>query len=160
MNEERFWSLIEAAWPKTEQATQIKDLIATGAVEDSDELQQFLGGVLANLSADLEKLSADELLACDRILERKLYEIDREAIHDYTDGSDDGFLYARGFIIIAGKDYYELVNSDPSKAMMDVWFEDLCYYPWHMYRRKYGEMPRSGLSRETGSNKSGWRQSA
>ena len=156
MDEEHFWSLIEAAWPKTEQAAHIKSMTFTGVLEDSDELQAFLQGVLGNLNADLEKLSRDELLLFDRILERKLYEIDREEIHAYTDGSDDGFLYCRGFIVIAGKEYYELVNSNPSKAIMDVWFEDICYSSWHMYQQKYGNMPRSGLSRETGSNKAGW----
>ena len=156
MNEERFWSLIEGAWPKNKRAAQIRAMIRTGELEESDKLRRFLRGVLKNLSTNLEELPAEELLLFDRILEQKLYDIDREDIHSYTDGSDDGFLYCRGFIVIAGQEFYNLVNDDPSKALLDVEFEDICYHPWHMYRRKFGEMPYSGLSRESGSNKAGW----
>ena len=53
--------------------------------------------VVPALQAALDLLPKDELLQFDRILERKLYDIDRSEIHEYTDGSDDGFLYCRGF---------------------------------------------------------------
>jgi hypothetical protein len=33
------------------------------------------------------------------VLERTLYDIDRADIQAVTDGSDDGFLYARGFVV-------------------------------------------------------------
>ncbi len=49
----------------------------------------------------LDKLPAEELLAFDRILERNQYDIDCAEIHENIDGSDDGFLYARGFIVAA-----------------------------------------------------------
>ena len=78
----------------------------------------------------LDELPADELLAFDRILERKLYHIDRAEIQEHTDGSDDGFLYARGFIVAAGKDYYEAVDANPAVAMMDMECEEMCYLPW------------------------------
>ncbi len=44
-------------------------------------------------------------MAFDRMLERKLplYNVDRQEIQEVTDGSDDGFLYARGFIVALGE---------------------------------------------------------
>ena len=108
------------------------------------------------LEAALEELPKDELLAFDRILERKLYEIDRSEIQEYTDGSDDGFLYCRGFIVAAGQAYYDAVNKDPSRAMMDLECEDLCYLPMRVYAEKFGDMPDSEISRETASNSAGW----
>ena len=50
------------------------------------------------------------------ILERKLYDIDRADIHERTDGSDDGFLYCRGFIVGMGQRYYEAVRTNPDVA--------------------------------------------
>jgi Protein of unknown function (DUF4240) len=104
----------------------------------------------------LERLSADELLAFDRILERKLYDIDRAEVQQHTDGSDDGFLYARGFIVAAGRDYYEAVNANPAIAMMDLECEDMCYLPWHLYQEKFGDIASSDISRESCSNRAGW----
>jgi hypothetical protein len=49
-------------------------------------------------------LPGDELATFDRILERQLYEIDRADIHAATGGSDDGFLYSRGFVVALGQD--------------------------------------------------------
>ncbi|MET8089612.1 hypothetical protein [Micromonospora sp. NPDC005220] len=50
----------------------------------------------------------------DPVVERKLHDIDREDIHEVTDGSDDGFLYARGFIVALGRAYYEAVRTRPA----------------------------------------------
>ena len=44
---------------------------------------------------------------------------DREEVHDVTDGSDDGFLYARGFILAAGRDFYA-VDADLRLAVLDA----------------------------------------
>ena len=39
---------------------------------------------------------------------------------------------------------------------MDLECEELCYLPTHVYEQRFGEMPRSDISRESGSNKAGW----
>src|SRR3982751_1746731 len=113
---------------------------------------EALEEVIPALRESLEQLPSPELLAFDRILERKLYDIDRSEIQEHTDGSDDGFLYCRGFIVAAGKAYYDAVNTDPSRAMMDLECEDLCYLSARVYLKKFGEMPDSGISRESVSN--------
>jgi hypothetical protein len=95
-------------------------------------------------------------LAFDRILERKLYDLDRAEIHEHTDGSDDGFLYARGFIVAAGKDYYDAVLAKPSTARMDLECEEMCYLSWELYEENFGVLPPSEISRESCSNTAGW----
>src|SRR4051812_10544756 len=159
MDEKRFWSMIEDAWQDVEGAAALRTRLVRGKLgeEGAEELAQLaLDGFVFALQSALERLHQAELLAFDRILERKLYDIDRADIHEHTDGSDDGFLYARGFIVAAGQAYYDAVNRDPSRAMMDLECEDLCYLAARIYLKKFGEMPDSGISRESVSNPAGW----
>jgi hypothetical protein len=76
----------------------------------------FLGA----LADQCRALPGDELTSLDRVLERKLYDIDRTDIQAVTDGSDDGFLYARGFIVAMGRDFYDAVVGDPQVAVLDA----------------------------------------
>jgi Protein of unknown function (DUF4240) len=158
MDDERFWTIIESAWGDIGGQTKSRRKLAAGKLsEDSaDDLGEALEDFIPALQARLDGLSADELLAFDRILERKLYDIDRADIQERTDGSEDGFLYARGFIVAAGKAYYDAVSANSAVAMMDMECEDMCYLPWHMYQEKFGEIPSSDISRESRSNKAGW----
>jgi hypothetical protein len=158
MDESRFWSLIESAWQAVGGKNRVRLKLAEGKLSEdkAETLMESLEEVIPELQAQLEQLSAEELLLFDRILERKLFDLDRAGIHEHTDGSDDGFLYARGFIVAAGKGYYDAVNANPATAMMDLECEEMCYLPWHLYREKFGEMPASGISRESCSNKAGW----
>ncbi len=158
MEESRFWSLIEAAWKKAGGKKTTRQKMAKGKLseEKAEEFLEAVDEVISALREQLGKLSAEELLAFDRILERKLFDIDRAEIQEHTDGSDDGFLYARGFIVAAGKDYYDAVNATPSVALMDFECEEICYLSAFLYKEKFGEMPESGISRETCSNKAGW----
>jgi hypothetical protein len=159
MDDKRFWSMIEEAWQDVEDSAASRKKLAQGKLDEDAAMelaQQSVDGFVPALQASLEQLPKDELLEFDRILERKLYDIDRADIQEHTDGSDDGFLYARGFIVAAGQAYYEAVTKDPARAMMELECEDLCYLPVRVYSEKFGEMPDSGISRETGFNKAGW----
>jgi hypothetical protein len=158
MDDDRFWALIESAGRSVAGQAEARRALTAGELseDDADELAEALDDFTSEVKEQLDELSADELLAFDRILERKLYDIDRADIQESTDGSDDGFLYARGFIVAAGKAYYEAVSADPEVAMMDMECEEMCYLPWHMYREKFGKVPPSDISRESCSNKAGW----
>jgi hypothetical protein len=159
VDDKRFWSMIDDAWQDVEGSSAARTKLAQGKLDEEGAMelaQQSLDGFVPALQASLEQLPKDELLQFDRILERKLYDIDRADIQEHTDGSDDGFLYARAFIVAAGQPYYEAVAKDPSRAMMELECEDLCYLPVRVYSEKFGEMPDSGISRETGFNKAGW----
>ena len=158
MDETRFWAMIEKAWKIVdEQAKRRKKLVAGKlSGDDAEDLVDDMHDMILEMREALGKLSAEDLLAFDRILERKLYDIDRAEIQEHTDGSDDGFLYCRGFIVAAGKGYYDAVNAKPSIAMMDLECEEMCYLSSQIYEEKFGEMPRSGISRESCSNTAGW----
>jgi hypothetical protein len=159
MNEKRFWSMIDDAWRDVDGAAATRRKLAQGKLDEDAAMEladQAMEEFVPALQAALEELPKDELLQFDRILERKLYDIDRADIQEHTDGSDDGFLYARGFIVAAGQAYYDAVNLDPSRAMMDLECEEMCYVSFHVYQGKYGDMPDSDISRETGSNEAGW----
>jgi hypothetical protein len=158
MDEERFWSMIESAWKVVGGKSAARKKLAEGKLSDekAEELMESLEEVIPALREELDKLSSAELLAFDRILERKLYDIDRAEIQEHTDGSDDGFLYARGFIVAAGRGYYDAVNAKPAVAMMDLECEEICYVSFHIYEDKFGEMPPSDISRESCRNKARW----
>jgi hypothetical protein len=158
MDEDRFWSLIESAWGGVEGQAEAREKLAAGTLseDEADDLADSLAEFIPAVQERLDALPGDELLAFEQILERKLYEIDRADIHEHTDGSDDGFLYARGFIVAAGRGYYEAVSAEPSVAMMDLECEDMCFVARIMYEEKFGEIPPSDISIESCSNKSGW----
>lgn len=159
MDENKFWHMIEDAWREVSDSASPRSALAHGklSAEDAESLaEQSSSEMVPALELMLEELPQEELLRFDRILEQKLYELDRAEIHEHTDGSDDGFLYCRAFIVAAGHTYYQAVNADPSRALMDIECEDLCYLPMRIYTKKFGEIPPSGISRETGSNKTGW----
>lgn len=168
MNELKFWSMIEEAWNSDPGLLTFRsDVLTTLESEEAkEEFEEKHGDTAPSipfydrfeeaLTKQLDGLSQDELLAFDRILERKLYDIDREDVHEYVDGSDDGFLYCRGFIVAIGQRYYEAIDKDPSKAMFDWEAEGVTYISAHLYEEKFGEMPDSDICRETGSNTEGW----
>src|SRR5437879_2513330 len=147
MDDNRFWSLIESAWQAAGGKAKTRQKLAAGKLSEdrAETLVEALEEVVPALRELLNQLSKEELLAFDRILERKQYDIDRADIQEHTDGSDDGFLYARGFIVVAGKDYYEAVKAKPAVALMDLECEEMCYLSWHLYREKFGDMPPSGI---------------
>jgi hypothetical protein len=158
VDENRFWSLIESAWRSAGGKTAERRRLAAGRLPESQAfaLEDALDEVIPALKAQLDRLSAEELLAFDRILERKLYDIDRAEVHEHTDGSDDGFLYARGFIVAAGQWYYDAVNVTPAVALAELECEEMCYLSWQLYQYKFRELSPSGISRESCSNQAGW----
>ncbi|RGC68325.1 hypothetical protein C5N14_13930 [Micromonospora sp. MW-13] len=163
-DEARFWSLVETAWERLgpgpaalRRALRERDP-AAGDV-DPDSVAEWFAPFLDNLRALGADLSSEELTGLDRVVERKLHEIDRADIHAVTDGSDDGFLYARGHIVALGREYYEAVRANPALAVPDGSCESICYLFAHLHDKLFGDWPRtgSGISRESFSNPEGWR---
>ena len=56
--------------------------------------------IIDNYKLRLSRLDKVNLTKFIHILEKKLVNIDRHEIHRYTNGRDDGFLYARCFASI------------------------------------------------------------
>ncbi|MER7441538.1 DUF4240 domain-containing protein [Micromonospora avicenniae] len=162
-DEARLWALIESAWEMLgpEPAALRRALLDRDPDVEDDELyaiDDWLDRFLANLRTLAADLSSPELTDLDRVIERKLYDIDRADIHEVTDGSDDGFLYARGFIVALGKQFYEAVKGDPAVAVLDAECESMCYFFAHLHQERFGSWPEtgSGISRGSVSNRAGW----
>ena len=163
MDESKFWSMIETAWTKVRNTAKARQKLVLGQLSEDKalDLEEKIGQtVITALAEMLRELSAEHLLTFDRILEQKLHDIDREDIHERTDGSDDGFLYCRGFIVAAGREFYDAVVNRPEVAVADAECEEMCYISLHIYEEKFGEMPPSGVSRESFGNPAGWPESA
>jgi len=164
--EAAFWAMIEAAWkPRGAKVNAQRVALAKrepGEDEDdeldTEAVDAALDDVIEALRAAYQQLSRDDLAAMDRVLERKLYDLDRQDIQAVTDGSDDGFLYARGYIVALGKDFYDAVLDNPEVAIIDAECEEMCYLPAHVHKDRFGAFPTGdkAISRETGSNKAGW----
>lgn len=158
-DEARFWNLIEAAWERVgaEESALRKAMIGREDQDDDPGLSGHLDEFLEHLRVLSEDLTASELTDLDRVLERKLYDIDREDVHEVTEGSDDGFLYARGYIVALGREFYEAVRTDPAVAL-EARCEEMCYFFAHLHEERFGDWPDtdSGISRETGRNTAGW----
>ncbi len=160
MNDNKFWQMIEDAWQNIGGFQNERHLLCLSELDEEqiENLSANLNNFIESLEKALNELSAEDLMEFDRITERKLYQIDRSEIHEFTDGSDDGFLYARGFILAMGREYFETVDKNASKAVMDAEFEEMCFVGRRLYNNKFGELSLSEISRETGSNASGWNE--
>lgn len=161
-HEARFWSLIEAAWaplgPEVRQARQALVVRPAGSPADTSVVAEALPGFLDVLASHCRGLPGAELTSLDQVLERKLWEIDRADVHAVTRGSDDGFLYSRGFIVAMGREFYGSVVDTPQMAVPWAESEEMCYFFAQLYRDRFGDFPDtgSGISRESGSNLAGW----
>ncbi|WP_037971121.1 DUF4240 domain-containing protein [Streptosporangium amethystogenes] len=167
-NEEGFWDLVEAAWAplgvEVNQARQALTHRTPAPGEDphgeppSAVVEAALKEFLSNLGSLSEGLPADELTDLDRVVEAKLHDLDRADVHAVTGGSDDGFLYARGFIVALGRDFYTAVAEDPKKAVPDAECGRMGYFFAHLHRERHGAFPDTGskISRESFSNPVGW----
>lgn len=161
MNEQKFWELIEASW----QAVPLLNDLRKQALQTNDKtLSEGLSfglddEIVEEMEERLRKLEKDELTRFIHIMEEKLFRLDREEIHKFTDGSDDGFLYCRGFIVGMGEEYYKMINASPSKAAMDAEAESVCFVGYTVYEDQTGEeFPRNTVYNiESGSNPEGWR---
>jgi hypothetical protein len=156
------WSLIETAWaplgPEIRQARQELAVRLAGSRADISAVAGELRAFLRILAGRCRGLPAATLTSLDRALERKLLEIDRAGIHAVTGGSDDGFLYSRGFIVVMGREFYDAVARNRGIGVPYAGCEEMCYFFAHLYRERFGDFPGtgSGISRESGSNPSGW----
>lgn len=147
MNEVKFWRLI--------------DLIDIAALDKGDE-----DAAIEPLYRVMLEISEEELFEFEEALALQLFAIDGE-VFAQTAGeagsSDDGFLYARCYVVAKGRQFFETVKADPARMpnSIDQWCESLLY----PHRKAWGhakgcspaEWPFSpSVSYESGSNQDLW----
>jgi len=162
-DEARLWELVEVAWARLgTEVNVVRRALAAGPPGGYLDGLSVVKGAREAFAASLVRLchglTEAELTALDRVVERKLYDIDSAELHAVTDGSDDGFLYARGFIVAMGRRFYYAVAADAMKAVPGAELEEMCYFFAHLCHEQYGNFPDtgSGISRESCSNPAGW----
>jgi Protein of unknown function (DUF4240) len=162
MTEQDFWEIIELSWA---DSPKLNSQRAKALKTNDEEILEELSGeledtILEHYIKRLHALDKDDLTTFIHILEERLYNIDRKEIQEYTDGSDDGFLYCRCFILGMGQKYYNMVDKDPSKATMDLEAESFGFSAYGVFEERFGEWFERGSihSIETCSNTAGWPQ--
>ncbi|BAV09345.1 Protein of unknown function [Filimonas lacunae] len=159
MNEQKFWEIIETAWAASPELNSLRlETLVNNHPSQIEELNLALNDIITdNYCTILYTLEKEPFQKYVQILEEKLHHIDRKEIHEYTDGSDDGFLYARCFIVGMGQQYYNMVDKDPSKATMDAEAEIFGFAAYDIYEEKFEEECTRNLLHniETGSNPNG-----
>ncbi len=160
MTRQDFWSIIEATWNRAPEWKEKR----RQALESNDYalLQQLDGALNSNLlgayTDQLKQLDQDALTAFIQHLEERIYHIDRAEIQRYTDGSDDGFLYCRCFIVGMGETYYNKIDQQPELAAMDLEAESIGFAAYQVYEERFGEEFEryKHHSMESCSNEAGW----
>ncbi len=141
MTEEKFWQIIETAWSKVTTLHIIRAIaVKTNDKDLLAELSSAMGvQILPHFKAALATLDKITLTKFIHFQEAKLYQIDRQEIHQYTDGSDDGFLYRRCFIFGMGEAYYNKIDKNPKKAAIDLAAENFGFAAYQVYEKKFGQ---------------------
>lgn len=149
MNTAEFWQLIAK--------------IDVTALDVGDE-----DAAVQPLQEALSTKSEAELAAYEEELSQKLYAIDGEAYADNAGDSgrsDDGFLYARCYVVAKGRKFYESVLATPTMMpkSIDQWCEALLYPHRKVWAAATGrdesEWPfDTSVSYESGSNESLWKR--
>jgi hypothetical protein len=160
MNDFKFWQIIEDAWAASPALLEMRNRVlkTNDAILIEDLTGEVYGTITNNIRDLLLGLNKEELTAFNHIMEEKLFRIDREDIHEYTDGSDDGFLYCRCFIVGMGRTYYEMIEENPSKATCDAEAEIVGFIGYMVYLELFGEEFERNTVHciETCSNARGW----
>lgn len=170
---ERFWTSIEDAWTAAAQTLPEADqssissarstLISPDAAPEDrlaavSTLDKAEPAFLEAIRTYLSMLTQGDIAQWDEHCAQALYAIDTAAIHEVLDGSDDGFLYTRGFVVSQGKKYWQLVKEDVETYGIDgAECESFCYIAAHYANEKFGEWPKASVSRESCSNAEGWK---
>ncbi len=143
MDDRTFWALI--------------DLVDRGALAHDED------AAVEPVTRALSKLEVPEIASFEEHLAQRLYALDGRA-HAAAAGesadSDDGFLYARCYVVAQGEAHYRRVLADPKLMPKSVeeWCEALLGVASSAHERVTGEPGEfdTGVSYETGSNVSRW----
>jgi hypothetical protein len=137
------------------------DSIDKEALREGDE-----DSAIAPLEEQLSSLSVAELEAFEEHLAQCLYALDGQVFADESGesgDSDDGFLYARCFVVAQGRARYEATLASPElmPKTLDGWCEALLYPHRNAWARLTGKDASewefdSSVSYESGSNEELW----
>ena len=167
----RVWSASQArahdyrgVQQKTVTDSEFWDLIARVDLQALDRGDER--GAVRPVQGELSRKTETELVEFHEALAQKLYAIDGEAYARNAGEagySDDGFLYARLYVVARGREYYEDIRAHPERMPKSLgqWCEPLLYvhkYAWEALTGRSASLwPFSpSVSYESGSNPALW----
>ncbi len=137
---------------------QLMTLVDQAALEEGDE-----EGALAALIARLSSLPEQEIFAFEENMAQSLYALDTRRHAVQSDGSDEGFLACRCYVVARGKAYFEGVLAESGKMPKadDAGCESLLYVASGAWALATGNNEddwafNASVNFETGSNASQW----
>ena len=140
---------------------QLIALIDVSALERGRE-----DDALEPLQVALGAMPESALFAFEEALSQRLYAIDGGAFAGNageSGGSDDGFLYARCYVVAKGWAFYEAVKADTTRMPVSIehWCEPLLYVHRTAWMARTGKDEslwpfEASVSYESGSNASLW----
>lgn len=139
----QFWEFIEEAWSAIpELKGRRSELAQVRGEKEPNQLAKTLESAIRDfvypeLEKHLLQMSKDEYSQFLGILKKRLTELDKKEIYKYVDGSDDGFLYSRGFIIGMGRDYFHAILNDPSLGTLYLESEEFGYFIQHLFDKRF-----------------------
>jgi hypothetical protein len=147
MSDEEFWELIAQ--------------INVKALDRGDEI-----AAVKPLQRALSSRTEEDLADFEEALTQKLYALDGKAYAENAGDSgfsDDGFLYARLYVVAKGREYYETVRLNPKEMPKSIeqWCEPLLYTYRHAWSVITGKEASAwpfapSISFESGSNPALW----
>ena len=151
MDEQRFWSIIEAA--------------RRGADDDVDEYAKAL-------ATELRRETPQEVAAFEEILDRVIASAYHwplwGAAYVINGGcSDDGFYYFRGWLVMQGEAVFRKALADPDSLAdvlqddVDAECEEMLYVAGYVYEEKTGsELSLAGMAHDpvTGPTGESWEE--
>jgi len=147
MNESEFWLLISD--------------IDVPALDAGDE-----DTAMEKITSKLSQMSVSSIGDFQKFVSGYLYKLDGRAWCNEAGqsmNSDDGYLYARCYVVASGKEHYERVLSDPREMpkSLDYWAESLLFVATNAWSVATGRDEEefdlfSSISYETGSNDAQW----
>jgi len=151
MTEDDFWKLINNI-----------DCSELDSLEEDDYPEDQLELLISSLS----ELNTKEIENFEDKLSYFLYNLDGEKYADNageSGESDDGFLYARCWVVAKGRNHYEKVLANPQKMPKEIcqWCEPLLYAASRAWALSTGNDEEDWdytpkYNYETGSNSSLW----
>lgn len=163
MNLEIYWQIIELAWEANQELkTRRNELTTLEGIKRPGKLGKQIEKCMNDeiypvFETRLAELPMDDLLQFTELHRVNLFTIDRFDIGKYLGGSDDGFLYSRGFVIGLGKESYCRINDNPRLGTLGLESEGFAYMPFTIFSMKYDvRIMSKDPDYETGSNRLGW----
>ncbi|GMK59756.1 hypothetical protein CspeluHIS016_0803620 [Cutaneotrichosporon spelunceum] len=140
-----FWDSITAAWSQVRGGTRATSAVCTKRSYLRPPavmaINALLPDMLKALERSLRSYSEADLRAWDKYVHAAVDELGRPDVRAALGSpSDESFVFARAWVVGAGREYYALVEDSPSAyAVHYQWTEGILGVAQRVYEKRYGK---------------------